>query len=153
MKLKNTVFVVQSLDGYIGDKNNGLEWLEIIPNPEYNNMVFRSFMERMDAIIMGCTTFETVVSFRVDWPYSKPVFVLSNTLKFIPDELKGKVEVVNGTVSSILSHVRSKGHWQLYIDGGATIHAFLKEDLIDELIITTMPIVQEFAKTVRVYAC
>jgi len=32
------------------------------------------------------------------------------------------------------------GHHHLYIDGGRTIRTFLEEDLIDEMIITTIPV-------------
>ena len=35
---------------------------------------------------------------------------------------------------------KQKGYKHLYIDGGLTIQGFLKEDLIDEMIITVIPI-------------
>ena len=141
MKTKNIVFIAQSLDGYIADKNGGLDWLETIPNPEQKDMGYLSFMKRIDAIVMGRNTFETVCGFGIDWPYSKPVFVLSNTLRTLPGELKGKLELIKGSVSSVLEGIGNKGYTRLYIDGGAAIHSFLKEDLIDELIITTIPII------------
>jgi len=141
MKTNNIVFIAQSIDGYIADKNDGIEWLETIPNPEQKDLGYLPLMERIDAIIMGRTTYELVCSFDMAWPYTKPVFVLSNTLKSIPDELIGKVEIVNGQISSVLRNVNNKGYTQLYIDGGATIHSFMEKDLIDELIITTIPVV------------
>jgi dihydrofolate reductase len=36
--------------------------------------------------------------------------------------------------------LNERGYKNLYIDGGRTIQSFLKEDLIDEMIITRVPI-------------
>ena len=41
--------------------------------------------------------------------------------------------------TNILDLIHQNGHKNLYIDGGRTIQGFLKEDLIDEIIITTIP--------------
>ena len=89
---------------------------------------------------MGRITFETVLAFDIDWPYKKPVFVISKTLEQIPDKLSEKVELFNGSLSDILLKIHQKGHHRLYIDGGKLIQSFLKEDLIDEMIITVIPI-------------
>lgn len=137
---RNIVFIAKSLDGFIADSNGGLDWLNAIPNPENKDLGFIDFMNRIDALIMGRNTFETVCNFDGDWPYTKPVFVLSNTLKRIPDNLKGKVTIINGPLTKVLDSIHEKGFEQLYIDGGATIQNFLREDLIDEMVITTIPI-------------
>ena len=39
-----------------------------------------------------------------------------------------------------VSHIHEQGYFKLYIDGGRTVQRFLKDDLIDELIISTIPI-------------
>ncbi len=141
MNTKNSVFIATSLDGYIADKNGGIDWLHSIPNPENDDMGYIEFTNRIDAIVMGRTTFETVLGFDCDWPYNKPVFVLSNTLKEIAESHQGKVFLIKGTLTEILSQIHEQGHFNLYIDGGTTIRNFLKEDLIDEMILTTIPIV------------
>lgn len=140
MKHKNIVFIAKSLDGYIAGKNGEIDWLNSIPNPENIDMGFVKLMEHIDAIVMGRTTFELVCSFGGDWPYSRPLFVLSRTLDSIPEKYKDKAELVKGSIEEVLERIHQKGHSHLYIDGGATIQSFLKEDLIDELIITTIPI-------------
>ena len=134
------VFIATSLDGYIADKNEGIDWLHAIPNPDGDDMGYSDFMQEIDALIMGRNTFETVLSFGIDWPYEKPVYVLSNSLTEIPAELEGKVELVGGPLKEVLAELKAKGHYALYIDGGKTIQSFLKEDLIDDLIITTIPV-------------
>ena len=136
----NKVFIARSLDGYIADKNGGLDWLNAVPNPEHLDLGYEKFIQSVDAIVMGRTTFETVCSFDMDWPYTLPVFVLSNKLDSVPADLKNKVVLVSGPLSEILDQIHKKGYTRLYIDGGVTVQNFLKEDLIDELIITTIPI-------------
>ncbi len=140
MKKRNSVFIATSLDGYIADKNGGIDWLHRIPNPNNIDMGYGEFISQIDAIIMGRTTFETVCGFDIDWPYKKQVFVLSNKLNKVPEGFKGKAEIVKGTLTEILNKIYQKGFHRLYIDGGATIQSFLKEDLIDDMVITTIPI-------------
>tara|TARA_B110000046_G_C13010497_1_gene406434 strand:+ start:931 stop:1353 length:423 start_codon:yes stop_codon:yes gene_type:complete len=70
----------------------------------------------------------------------KHVFVLSNALKEIPEALNGKVTILKGAEAKILKAVHELGYYKLYIDGGRVVQDFLKADLIDELRITTMPI-------------
>ena len=137
---KSIVFIARSLDGYIAGKNGELDWLHSIPNPENNDMGYNDLMEEIDAIVMGRTTFETVCGFGGEWPYSKHVFVLSNSLKEVPEKLNKKVSLTNGSPQEILNKIYEKGFFKLYIDGGRTVQNFLKEDLIDELRITTIPI-------------
>ena len=140
MDKKNSVFIATSLDGYIADKNGGLDWLYTIPNPDNNDMGYAAFTESIDALVMGRTTFETVCGFDCDWPYQKPVYVLSNTLKEIPKSHQGKALLIKGSLTEILEKIHQKGHHKLYIDGGTTIQGFLKEDLVDEMIITKIPV-------------
>ncbi|MEE9430718.1 MAG: dihydrofolate reductase family protein [Melioribacteraceae bacterium] len=140
MNKKNSVFIATSLDGYIADKNGGIDWLHSIPNPKNDDMGYVEFTNDIDALVMGRTTFETICGFDVDWPYDKPVFVLSNKLKEIPENHKEKAFLVKGTLTEILDQIYKKGLNKLYIDGGTTIRNFLKEDLIDEMVLTAIPI-------------
>ena len=140
MNKMNSIFIATSIDGFIADKNGGLDWLHSIPNPENNDMGYVEFTNRIDALVMGRKTFETVIGFDVPWPYSKPVFVLSNKLKEIPESHRDRAFLVKGTPAEILEQIHRKGYERLYIDGGTTIMSFLKADLIDEMILTTIPI-------------
>lgn len=139
MEKKNKVFIATSLDGYIADKNGGIDWLHSIPNPENIDMGYGLFISQIDALVMGRKTFETVCGFDMDWPYQMPVFVLSHSLTVIPETYRDKVFLVKGTLQEILGQLHEKGHYNLYIDGGRTIQSFLKEDLIDEMTITIIP--------------
>lgn len=138
--MANIVFIATSLDGYIADKHGGLDWLQSVPNPDNIDMGFGPLMERVDALVMGRNTLEVVLSFGVEWPYSKPVFVLSNTLTQVPAGYEDKVFLVKGELKEVVQNLNEQGYKDLYIDGGKTVQGFLKEDLIDELCITTIPV-------------
>ncbi|MGF1690856.1 dihydrofolate reductase family protein [Photobacterium kagoshimensis] len=138
--MSNIVYIATSLDGYIADKNNKLDWLHEIPNPEGSDMGFGDFMNRVDALVMGRNTLDMVLSFDCDWPYPKPVFVLSNTMAEVPAGYEDKIFLVKGELKDVVGQINAQGFNNLYIDGGVTIQNFLKEDMIDEMIITTIPV-------------
>jgi len=136
----NKVFIATSLDGFISDKNDNIDWLHSIPNPEMDDMGYMAFINQVDGIVMGRNTFETVCGFDIEWPYEIPVFVLSNRLSDLPQEFKNKAEIVKGALHEVVESLNHRGYKSLYIDGGKTIQSFLQEDLIDEITITRIPI-------------
>jgi dihydrofolate reductase len=133
------IYIGKSLDGFIAGKNDDLQWLEDIPNPENSDFGFTAFIDRIDAIVMGRRTFETVQSFGT-WIYTRPVYVVSTTLAHLPPEYDGRAQVLNLKPAQIIKELEDKGYKNLYIDGGVLIQSFLAEDLIDEMIITTVPV-------------
>ena len=137
--MTNYVYIATSLDGFIATPDGGIDWLNEIPNPEGSDYGYADFMSGIDALVMGRKSFEKVLSFGV-WPYDKPVFVLSRSKVTIPKELDEKVEITNSSPEEIVAQLAELGYQNLYIDGGVTIHGFLEADLIDELIITRVPI-------------
>jgi dihydrofolate reductase len=137
----NKVFIATSLDGYIADKNGGIDWLHNIPNPDKLDMGYSNFMQGIDAIVMGRNTFETICGFDIEWPYTVPVFVLSNSLNNIPEKFKNKAEIIKGDLPKIIREIHTKGYQNLYIDGGKTIQSFLDQNLINEIIVTIIPII------------
>ena len=54
---------------------------------------------------MGRKTFETVCNFDIDWPYSKPVFVLSNSLNSLAAEYQDKTVLIKGELQHILQQL------------------------------------------------
>jgi dihydrofolate reductase len=138
--MANIVYIATSRDGFIATEEGGIDWLMEVPNPENSDFGFAEFMERIDALVMGRKTYEKVLSFGGEWPYGKKVFVMSRTLRAVDPSLDGKVELITGTPREIVMRLNSMGFKQLYIDGGTTIQSFLAEDLIDEMIITQVPV-------------
>ena len=137
--MSNIVYIATSIDGFIAKKDGGINWLLEVPNPDGSDFGYNDFMTKIDAIVMGRNTFELVLTFG-NWTYNKPVFVLSKTLKSVPNNLSDKVEILNKNPNSVVKELNSRKYFNLYIDGGKTIQEFLKRELIDEIIITRIPI-------------
>ncbi len=133
------VYIATSLDGFIAGPQDELDWLSEDSAPGDGDFGFADFMATIDAVVMGRRTLETVLSFG-EWPYEKPVIVLSTTLAAIPDSHRDRAETLSGTPADVLAALGARGMRRLYIDGGATIRGFLDADLIDGIVLTTLPI-------------
>ena len=138
--MKTVAYLAVSLDGYIADKNGGVDWLNEIPNPDQSDYGFAEFMQSVDAIVMGANTFKIVQSFGV-WPYEKPVFVASNSIKKAPQDYEDRITMVQGDVREIMAGIRDLGYERLYVDGGKLIQNCLQAGILDEMIITQIPII------------
>ncbi len=138
--MTNYVYIATSLDGFIATPNGGLDWLNDIPNPDQSDYGFADFMAGIDAIVMGRKTFDIVAGFE-PWAYDKPVFVLSHSLKSLPASIqKCNVELIQGNPQAVVQQLHQHGFQNLYIDGGQTIRNFLDFNLVDDLIITRIPV-------------
>lgn len=138
--MSNIVYIATSIDGYISAPDGKLDWLSYVPVPEGDDLGFAEFVNGVDAIVMGRLTFETVVGFGAGWPYPIPGLVLSSTLNSAPQDISAHVEFASGTPREIVERAKERGFKNLYIDGGKTIQHFLRADLIDELIISEIPL-------------
>ncbi len=138
--MTNIVYIATSLDGFIADRYDGLDWLQAVPNPAGDDFGFGAFIDSIDALVMGRRTFEIVSGFEGDWPYPQPVFVLSSGRIDVPERLKGKVEPVQGAPGEIAEALAVKGFQRLYIDGGKTVQSFLSAGMVDEMIVTRIPV-------------
>ncbi len=134
------VFIATSLDGYISRKDGGIDWLLSRGDPT-EDLGYESFIESMDGIVMGRGTYEKVTSFET-WPYTKPVVVLSQSLSqsSLPDNLRGKVRLMNLSPKDVMNLLTSEGWSKVYVDGGQVIQSFLRDDLIDDIVITVLPV-------------
>lgn len=137
---KGYVYIATSVDGFIARTDGRIDWLPTDSELQNESHGFETFIESIDAIVMGRETFETVCGFQ-PWPYKQPVFVLSQNLDLIdiPDSLRDKVSVVR-SVQKALALADQNGWLRLYVDGGLTIQSFLKVGAIAELTITRIPI-------------
>jgi len=141
--MKASVFIASSLDGFIARENGSVDWLlnEDIPDKEKEDYGYHSFMESVDALLMGRNSYEMVLSFGGDWHYGKkPVYVWSSKKLNIPDKISDTVKQLNGNVREVIQQLEAEGISKVYVDGGKTIQTFISEGLLDEMIVTVIPI-------------
>lgn len=141
MTLNCSVFIAASLDGFIARLDGDISWLT---NPFYTiqseDFGFAEFYSSIDTLVMGRKTYETALGF-AEWPYAgKRVVVLSHTTPAIPPKLADRVEWMSGSPEEVVQQLAAAGVRRVYVDGGQTIQGFLRAGLIDEMTITTIPI-------------
>jgi dihydrofolate reductase len=138
MTPKISVYIAASLDGFIARKNGDLDWLP--PGKEGDeDFGYAEFMSTVDHVVMGRNTFEKVLTFG-GWHYDKKVIVLTSRDLSIPPELTGNVEALHLSPCELVHEMVRRGVKGIYLDGGVTIQRFLRESLVDEMTITTIPI-------------
>jgi dihydrofolate reductase len=98
-------------------------------------------MDSVDALIMGSGSLRTVLGFG-EWPYQKPVIVLSRTMtkQDLPEHLRDKIEFSTASPEALWSTLDERGYKRIYVDGGAIIRSFLKAGLVQDMKITMVPI-------------
>jgi dihydrofolate reductase len=132
--------MAMSLDGYVARADHTLDWLDKQDTGD-EEFGFSEFMDNIDVLVMGSGSYRTVLGFG-QWPYTKPVIVLSRSLNQadIPDHLEGKVEIKSGSPGDIMKSLGERGVRQVYVDGGAVVQSFLRDGLITDMRITIVPI-------------
>ncbi|PCE65536.1 dihydrofolate reductase family protein [Salinivibrio sp. YCSC6] len=137
------VYIAASLDGYIARSDGSIDWLDIAgPDEAEKSMAdFVKLLESVDCLVMGRKTFNAVKRFN-PWPYGElPIVVLSDTLTEVPQIEGANIRVCSAQPAELLRDLESKGFARIYVDGGVTIHGFLREGLVDRITVATVPVV------------
>lgn len=134
------IMMAMSLDGFVARLDHSMDWL-MKQNTQNEDHGFADFQASVDAIVMGSGSLRTVLSFD-EWPYTKPVIVLSHALgsKDIPGHLTEKIEISQLDPKAIMDEAESRGFRRVYVDGGALIRSFLRAGLIADMKVTLVPI-------------
>ena len=161
--LQTVVYVGLTIDGFLARPDGALDFLPTPSDPN-EDFGFADFLASVDVVVMGRKTFDQVAAFVKDgvpWPYAgKPVYVVSRTMRQedIPPETlaaarasdenkETKISVSAASPAETLRVVaretrKRKGSRPLraYVDGGSIVRALLEEDLVDEMVLTTVPV-------------
>ncbi len=135
-------FVATSLDGFIAREDGSLDWLDAANAelPEGADSGFAEFLAGVDTLVMGRASFDTVRGFD-EWPYDGlRVIVLTHRPLDLPEDFPAEVESSSEEPIALLTRLAAEGATCVYVDGGRTVQAFLAADAIDEITITTIPV-------------
>jgi dihydrofolate reductase len=137
MARKVVLYIAMSLDGYIAKPNDNLDFLSLVQS-EGEDYGYVDFIESIDTVIMGRKTYDWVMK-QVDiFPHAdKNTFIITRTSR--PNT--GMTQYYTGGIKELILNLKSGSGKTIYCDGGAEIvNELLKDNLIDELIISIIPV-------------
>lgn len=131
------LYIATSLDGYIAKPNDDLEFLSIVEQ-EGQDYGYADFIKTIDSVIVGRKTYDKVISMGFDFPHAdKDTYIITRTKR--PNI--GSVKFYTGDLKSLVVKLKSEKGKNIFCDGGSEIvNELLKDNLIDEFIISVIPI-------------
>jgi dihydrofolate reductase len=135
-RVKASVFIAASLDGFIARADDDLDWLPPAGGEEHG---YEAFMATVDALIIGRRTYEKVLTFDA-WPYGQKRVIVLSTKAVAPAPPGALVERLSGDPADLAALLTARGVQHIYVDGGITIQGFLRAGLIQRFIITRIPV-------------
>lgn len=153
---KTQYYTATTIDGYIADERNSLEWLFEVgagdePDPETpsHETEFAEFFAEVGAMAMGATTYEWVLEHEkllenpskwTRWYGRRPGWVFTH--RELPAVPGVDLRFVSGDVRPVHEEMTAaadgKNIW--LIGGGELVGAFANEGLLDEVILKVAPV-------------
>jgi dihydrofolate reductase len=134
-----SLFIATSLDGYIAKPNDDLSFLKMVEK-QGEDYGYAAFTANIDTIILGRKTYDYVVREIGPAHYEngeRDVYVITRTER--PD--RGRTKFYTASLKDLVQRLKSETGKDIYCDGGAeVIHELLNNDLVDELIISVIPV-------------
>jgi dihydrofolate reductase len=138
MDRKLILYIATSVDGFIAKPNDDLSFLSLVQK-EGEDYGYEKFIASVDTVILGRKTYDWVMTQVPEFPHAnKTTFVITRT----PKPSIGNTHFYTGNIEDLVYQLKSKPGKNIFIDGGAEIvNELLKKQLIDEFIISIVPIV------------
>jgi dihydrofolate reductase len=134
---KVVVFLGISLDGFIAAEGGDLSWLSACANESTAETGYDQLMDQTDALLLGRNTYDAVRQFS-SWPYgAKPVYVLTHR----PIRPAHGERAMQGNIEQALRAVHASGAKTVYLDGGDVVRQALQRNLVEELVLSWVPVV------------
>lgn len=135
MSREIVLYIASSLDGFIAKEDDDLQWLHDTEGE--GDAGYAEMYQSIDTTIMGKKTYDYVMKHTNTFPYpDKKCYVFTTSEKGTNEY----VEFVNEDVVEFTKRLKDQEGSKIWMVGGAGIlDAFIKENLIDEYIITVTP--------------
>lgn len=134
-----SLFIATSLDGYIAKPNDDLSFLKSVEK-EGEDYGYAAFTATIDTIILGRKTYDYVLKEVGPSHYDngeRDIYVITRTAK--PGI--GRTTFYTGSLTELVQRLKLGNGKNIYCDGGAEIiNELLKNDLVDEIIISVIPV-------------
>ena len=136
---KISLFIAMSLDGYIAKPDDDLSFLKLV-DKEGEDYGYLEFTNTIDTLIIGRRTYDYVLKEIGPSHYDngqRDVYVITRTER----PKVGRTTFYTGKITELVKKLKSEKGKNIYCDGGAeVINELLKHDLIDEFIISVIPV-------------
>lgn len=135
---KLILYIASSLDGYIAKPNDDLQFLSIVQK-EGEDYGYGDFVSTVDTVIVGRRTYDWVIGQGYSFPHADKTSYIITRQELPP---KGKLTFYNGDLKELVKKLKAENGKNIFCDGGSEIvNQLLAEKLIDELILSVIPIV------------
>jgi dihydrofolate reductase len=141
-------YTATTLDGFIADPNNSLDWLFTRDQDREGPLNYGDFIVRVGALAMGSTTYEWILDHAFmdkdpsewNWPYEIPGWVFTHReLTVVPD---APIEFTSDDIPSVHKQMAAaageRNRW--IVGGGDLVGQFADAGLLDELIVYIAPV-------------
>jgi dihydrofolate reductase len=137
MNRKLIVYIAMSLDGYIAKPNDDIGFLSTVEQTG-QDYGYGDFIKTVDTVLVGRKTYDKIMIMGIAYPHTdKDAYIITRT----PRASVGSIKFYTGDLKALVYKLKSEKGKNIYCDGGAEIiNELLKEDLIDEFIISVVPI-------------
>lgn len=128
------IYTATSADGFIADREGGVEWLQGFNPALYG---FDAFIAEVGAVVLGRRTFDYTMAFE-DWAYAdKSAFVV--TSRPVAD-LPPNTKVGRGGLAATIDQARRSVAGDVWIVGGAaSMRGALELGLVDKIELFLVP--------------
>ncbi len=134
---KLVLYIASSLDGYIATDEHNLDWLFAVEGE--GDSGYTTFYDTVDTVLMGRITYDWIIEHeKGDFPYKgKECYVFSKTKKSNSQHV---TFICDGVVQFSKDLKNKNGQRIWLVGGGNLLDTFIKEKLVDELIVTITPV-------------
>ena len=136
---KIVLYVAASVDGFIARSDGDVSWLDKYQSAE-EDYGYHDFHESIGACIMGANTYEKALTLTGGIDKKLPTYVV--TQRKLPAQADAEVILHSGSLSDLLRKIRKRTKKDIWLVGGGRLtQSFLKEKLLDEIVLSTIPMV------------